>query len=84
MSPWRCSHSGLSRRDTSSISSERSTSVIAKRALRCTALCPPPLPSSSTSRTGIDAESSTPAAKAASSAYSSGGEISGHQAASSP
>ena len=31
MSPRRCSHSGLSRRDTSSISSDRSTSVIANR-----------------------------------------------------
>ena len=33
MSPRWCSHSGLSRRDTSSISPERSTSVMAKRVL---------------------------------------------------
>ena len=84
MSPRWCSHSGLSRRDTSSISPERSTSVMAKRFLRCTALWPPPLPSSSTSRTGIDADPSTVAANAASSAYSSAGEISGHQVARSP
>jgi hypothetical protein len=57
---------------------------VANRSLRCTALWPPPLPSSSTSRTGIDAESSTVAAKAASSVYSSGGEISGHHTARSP
>ena len=57
---------------------------MANRALRCTALWPPPLPSSSTSRTGIDADLSTVAANAASSAYSSGGEISGHHTARSP
>jgi hypothetical protein len=57
---------------------------MAKLALRWTALWPPPLPSSRTSLTGIEAELSKVAAKAASSAYSSGGEISGHQTASSP
>src|SRR5947199_313517 len=52
MSPWWCSHSGLSRLDMSSMPADRSTSVMVKRALRCTALWPPPLPSSSTSCTG--------------------------------
>jgi len=57
---------------------------MAKDALRCTALEPPPLPSSRTSCTGIAAELSTVAAWAASSVYSSGGEISGHHIARSP
>ena len=50
------------------MSSDRSTSVKENVAFRWTALWPPPLPSSSTSRTGIDAEASIEAANAASSA----------------
>ena len=59
---------------------ERSTSVSVKRAFRWYALLPPPLPSSRTSR----AEPSSRAISAASSAYSSFGEISGHHVANSP
>ena len=92
MSPSRCSHSGLSRCETASICGDRSTSVMAKACLRWAALLPPPLPSSSTvCRCGASAGSSPPevsgadgtparssaAAKAASSAYSSGAETSG-------
>ena len=47
MSPWMCSHSGLSVRLSSSISGERSVSVHVKRRFRCDALFPPPEPSSS-------------------------------------
>ncbi len=54
---------------------------MANRALRWLARWPPPLPSSRTSRTGPDARPSAFIAKAASSAYSSGGEMSGHHAA---
>ncbi len=52
MSPWRCSHSGLSLRLTASIAGETSTSVNRKLAFMCEALLPPPQPSSRTSTTG--------------------------------
>ena len=52
MSPCTCSHSGFSARLTASICGDRSTSVSLKCALRCEALLPPPLPSSSTSTGG--------------------------------
>ncbi len=81
MSAWTCSQPGFSRRDTASIPAETSTSVMAKAGVRWLAQCPPPLPSSSTSRTGRPAWRSTWAANLASSAYSSGGEMSGHHSA---
>ena len=81
MSAWMCSQPGFSRRDTASIGPEASTRVMASPGVRWLAQCPPPLPSSSTSRTGRAARRSTRPANAASSAYSSGGEMSGHHSA---
>ena len=43
MSPWTCSHSGLSARLTSSMPGAGSTSTMSNRALRWDALFPPPL-----------------------------------------
>src|SRR6266576_4174123 len=63
------------------MSADRSTRVRRNCCFRWTALWPPPLPSSSTSCTSIAAEFKTVAAVAASSAYSSGAEMSGHQEA---
>ncbi len=83
MSPWWWRAVGLSARETSSIASDRSTRVSRNRAARWLATCPPPLPSSSTDVVAPSAASRS-AAKAASSAYSAGGEISGHQGARSP
>src|SRR6202521_5867651 len=84
MSPSRCSHSGLSALLTESMPDERSTSVIAKRALRWEALFPPPDPSSNTRRgAGWHDSVRTRATNAASSLYSSGGEKIGHHSASS-
>jgi uncharacterized membrane protein len=82
MSPGRCSHSGFSLRLFSRILSEGSTRVMAKALFMCEALLPPPLPSSSTSRTGWRAGlRSMSTYSAASSAYSAGGEMTGHQPA---
>ena len=84
MSPVQVLALGVELRETASISSEMSTRVIANRAFRWNALLPPPLPSSSTVRVGPSALSSSEAANAASSAYSGGAEINGHQTARSP
>jgi len=81
MSASTCSQPGLSRRDTASMPGERSASVMVNSRVRWLAQWPPPLPSSSTSRTGRSAWRSSRLANAASSAYSSGGEINGHHAA---
>src|SRR5688500_8216401 len=84
MSPWWCSHSGLRRWLTSSIPGATSTSVRSKWAFMCDALLPPPLPSSSTVRSG-DAPDAMSMSRytPASSAYSSGADMSGHHSASS-
>src|SRR5215469_7654630 len=81
MSPRMCGHSGLSWRETSSICSDRSTSVSDIWSLRCTATWPPPQPRSSTSWTGSTAEPKIATRRSASSAYSSAGEITGHHSA---
>src|SRR5260221_4147878 len=56
MSPRRCRHSGLSRPETASMSSEMSTSVRLNSSFRYMATWPPPLPRSSTSCTGTSAD----------------------------
>ena len=90
MSPWQVLALRVEQPRDGQHRADRSTSVIANSCLRCTALCPPPLPSSSTvgaARPGADGRfevRSSEAANAASSAYSSGVEISGHQVARSP
>jgi hypothetical protein len=48
MSPSTCSQSGFSSRLIWSIAGDTSVSVMVKSRLRCEALLPPPLPSSST------------------------------------
>jgi len=74
-----CAEAGLGEQPQPQLTPEQPGGV---SFLHC--LCPPPLPSSSTVRTGIEAELSRVAASSASSSYSSGGEINGHQPASSP
>jgi hypothetical protein len=73
---------GLSLRLFSRIPSACSTRIMEKERFMCQALFPPPLPSSSTSRPGRRAEERIISTyNVASSAYSAGGDMTGHQPA---